>query len=52
MFVIEVLIKFAQLGKKKYEWVPVSLTGKVFNGWIRDLGFNPCLHQKPIDVLV
>ena len=26
------------------KWVPVSLTGKVFNGCIRALGFNPCLH--------
>ena len=22
--------------------------GKVSDGWIRDLGFNPCLHQKLI----
>ena len=21
-------------------------TGKVFNSWIRNLGFNPCLHKK------
>ena len=33
-------------------WVPVSSTGKVFDGCIRDLGFNPRLHQKLIDVLV
>ena len=26
--------------------------GKVFDGCIRDLGFNPCLHQKLINVLV
>ena len=33
-------------------WVPVSLTGKVSDGCIRDLGFNPRLHQKLIGVLV
>ena len=33
-------------------WVPVSSTGKVSNGCIRDLWFNPHLHQKLIDVLV
>ena len=33
-------------------WVPVSLTGKVSNSRIRDLGFNPCLHQKTIHVLI
>ena len=33
-------------------WVSVSLTGKVFDGCIRDLGFNPRLHQKLIGVLV
>ena len=33
-------------------WVLVSLTGKVFDSWIRDLGFNPRLHQKLISVLV
>ena len=26
------------------KWVLVSLTGKVFNGWIRDLRFVPYLH--------
>lgn len=36
------------------KWVLVSSTGKVVNGWIRDLGFNfnPRLHQKPIGILV
>ena len=24
----------------------ISLTDKVSNDWIRDLGFNPHLHQK------
>ena len=33
-------------------WVPVCSTGKVSDGWIRDLGFNLRLHQKPIGVLV
>ena len=34
------------------KWIPVNSTGKVFDGCIRDLGFNSCLHQKLIDVLV
>ena len=38
--------------KKKKKWVPVSSTGKVSYGCIRDLGFNPCLYQKLIGVLV
>ena len=38
--------------KKKKKWVPVSSTGKVSDGCIRDLGFNPCLYQKLIGVLV
>ena len=33
-------------------WVPVSSTGKISDGCIRDLGFNPRLHQKLIGVLV
>ena len=43
--------------------IPVSLTDKTFDSWIsnlgiptkekkKNLGFNPRLHQKPIDVLV
>ena len=35
-----------------YYWVPVSSTGKVSDGCIRDLGFNHCLYQKLIGVLV
>ena len=35
-----------------YMWVQVNLTGKVSDGCIRDLGFNPCLYQKLIGVLV
>ena len=27
-------------------WVPISSTSKVSDGCIRDLGFNPRLHQK------
>ena len=34
------------------KWVLVNLTGKVSDGCIRDLRFNPCLHQKLIGVLV
>ena len=33
-------------------WVPISSTGKVSNGCIRDLGFNPRLYQNLISVLV
>ena len=33
-------------------WVPVSSTGKISDGCIRDLGFNPRLHQKWIGVLI
>ena len=28
------------------QWVPVISTGKVSDGCIRDLEFNPHLHQK------
>ena len=34
------------------QWVSVSSTGKASDCCIRDLGFNPRLHQKLIDVLV
>ena len=34
------------------ERVPVSSTSKVFNGCIKDLGFNLRVHQKLIGVLV
>ena len=37
---------------REREWVPVSSTGKVSDGCIRDLGFNPRLHQKLVGVLV
>ena len=33
-------------------WVPISLTGKVSDVCIRDLGFNHHLYQKLIGVLV
>ena len=33
-------------------WVLVSSTNKISYVWIRNLGFNPCLHKKLIDVLV
>ena len=34
------------------QWVSVSLTGKVSDGWIRNLKFNSYLHQKVIGILV
>ena len=34
------------------KWVLVNLTSKVSDGCIRDLRFNPRLHQKLIGVLV
>ena len=46
------LISYIYKKKKKKKWVPVSSTGKVSDGCIRDLGFNPCLYQKLIGVLV
>ena len=36
----------------KFRWVPVNSTGKVSNGCIRDLEFNPRIPQKLIGVLV
>ena len=36
----------------KIAWVSVTSIGKVSDGCIRDLGFNPRLYQKPIGVLV
>ena len=33
-------------------WVLVISTGKISDGYIRDLEFNPRLHQKLISVLV
>ena len=33
-------------------WVPINLTGKISDSCIIYLGFNPYLHQKPIDILV
>ena len=34
------------------KWVLVNLTDKVSDGCIRDLRFNPRLHQKLIGVLI
>ena len=34
------------------KWVPVSSTDKVSDSCIRDLEFNPYLHQKLIGILV
>ena len=36
---------------KHAEWVLVSLTGKVIDSWIRNLGSKPHLYQKPTGVL-
>ena len=33
-------------------WVLINLTGKISDGCIKDLGFNFCLHQRLIGVLV
>ena len=41
-----------QANKIIYTQIPVSSTNKVSYGCIRDLGFNPCLHQKLIGVLM
>ena len=41
-----------QILKFWYQWVPFSSTNKVSDGCIRDLEFNPRLHQKLIGVLV
>ena len=30
--------------------ISISSTGKISYGWIRDLGFNSRLYQKPINV--
>ena len=38
-------------GKSKL-WVLVNSTGKISDGYIRDLGFNPHLQQKLIVDLV
>ena len=35
-----------------YMWVPLNLTGKVFDDCIRDLELNFRLHQKLIVVLI
>ena len=35
-----------------YKWVPVSSTGKVFYGYMKDLELNSCLYQKLIGLLV
>ena len=44
------LLLFGIIWKDK--WVSISSTGKISNSCIRDLGFNPRLHQKLIGVLV
>ena len=45
--------KLDLLEKQSFKkWVSVSSTDKVSDGCIRDLGFNHCLHQKLIGVLV
>ena len=37
---------------KIFLWVSDNSTGKVFDSWIRNLGFNLHLRQKPINILV
>ena len=44
---------FGMLLKSKIsKWVPVNSTDKISDGCIKDLGFNPPLHQKLIGVLI
>ena len=40
------------MDKQTNDYIPVSFTGKISDGCIRDLGFNPRLYQKLINVLV
>ena len=40
-----------EFGFDFYVWVLISSTGKVSDGWIGDLGFDSCLHQKPNGIL-
>ena len=40
------LIVFYTFDLSNKMWFPVSSTGKVSDGCIRDLGFNPRLHQN------
>ena len=37
---------FWPLMSSSNEWVSVNSTGKISDGCIRDLGFNPRLHKK------
>ena len=39
------------IDKLEDKWVLVNSTGKVSNGWIRNLKFNSYLHQKLIGIL-
>ena len=32
------------MDKQTNDWIPVSLIGKISDGCIRDLGFNPHLY--------
>ena len=49
---------FGRRKKKDYKEIrldkvdSISSIGKIFYGWIRNLGFNPYLHQKSIGVLI
>ena len=51
-FNLFVLMLSSSLISTSMLWVPVSSTGKISDSWIKDLGFNFYLHQKPISVLV
>ena len=42
----DALIRFSKTDLKENLWVPVSLVGKVFDSWIRDLEFNPRLNPS------
>ena len=39
------------IDKLEDKWVLVNSTGKVSNGWIKNLRFNSYLHQKLIGIL-
>ena len=45
------LLRFKNGNLNFESWVPVSSTGNVSNGWIKNLEFDPYLHQKLINVL-
>ena len=40
------------INKGSKMWVSVSSISKIFEGLIRDMGFNPRLHKKLIGILI